>query len=472
MFGWEFPPHISGGLGTACMGLTKGLSKIPKTKIYFVVPKAFGDEKSDSLKVIGANTVPMETDTTTIKAILYHPIDSDAKVNLPEKTVSKNKEKDVDYIGIASLLRPYMTAEQFEDILIKNNIEPSKVYFNTDGKLVYLIGEKEHEITIDYSDLNSSKKRNVKFKFTGNYGEQLFEEVERYADIAVKIAKQKNIDIIHAHDWLTILAGVETKKAINKPLVVHIHATEFDRSGMYVNQRIYDIERYGIENADKIITVSNYTKNILIEKYNAIPEKIETIYNAVNFKLNKKIEKNNTDEKIISFLGRITYQKGPEYFIEAAYKVLLKNKNVRFVMAGSGDLLYKMIRRVAELGISDKFHFTSFLKDDEVKHLFSISDVYIMPSVSEPFGISTLEAMSSSVPTIISKQSGVSEVLKHVYKVDFWDIEAMANAIHGIINYQSLANMLGKNGKKEVKKLKWDYAAVKVHKLYKSLIKQ
>jgi glycosyltransferase involved in cell wall biosynthesis len=269
-------------------------------------------------------------------------------------------------------------------------------------------------------------------------------------------------------------AGIAAKHVSGKPLVIHVHATDFDRSGGNVNPMVYDIEKQGMDAADKIITVSNLTRNIVIEKYGIAPEKVVTVYNAVEpMGVNGTTTSQtpgNFDEKIVTFLGRITMQKGPEYFIEAANMVLKKMSNVRFVMAGSGDMMNKMIRRAARLGICNHFNFTGFLKGDDVYRMFSLSDVYVMPSVSEPFGISPLEAMQSNVPVIISRQSGVAEILKHAIKVDFWDTHAMADAIYGILNYPALHRVFSKQGKTEVDKLKWETSAKHVRDVYYSVI--
>jgi len=256
--------------------------------------------------------------------------------------------------------------------------------------------------------------------------------------------------------------------------VIHVHATDFDRSGGSVNPDVYRIEKQGMDAASKIITVSNLTRDIVINKYNIDPEKVETVYNAVEpVSISEEVmAEKGFDEKVVTFLGRITLQKGPEYFIEAAYKVLKVMPNVRFVMAGSGDMMERMMRRAAALKITDRFHFTGFLKGKEVYKMLTMSDVYIMPSVSEPFGISPLEAMQSNVPVIISKQSGVSEILTHAVKTDFWDIDAMADAIYGILNYPALSQMFIKNGREEVVRLKWDNSARHVMDIYKRVIWQ
>jgi glycosyltransferase involved in cell wall biosynthesis len=282
-----------------------------------------------------------------------------------------------------------------------------------------------------------------------------------------------DFDIIHSHDWLTYPAGVHAKFVSGKPLVIHVHATDFDRSRGNVNPIVYDIEKAGMDLADHIITVSDLTRETVINRYHIDPAKVTTVHNAVE-PLDASIQalqsRNQTNDKIVTFLGRITMQKGPEYFVEAAYRVLQKTNNVRFVMAGSGDMMNKMIRHVAYRNISDRFHFTGFLKGKEVYEMLKSSDVYIMPSVSEPFGISPLEAMQVGVPTIISKQSGCAEILYNAIKIDYWDIDAMADAIYSIITYPSMYKFLKEEGKKEVDEIKWEYAALKVRNVYEKVL--
>jgi glycogen(starch) synthase len=293
-------------------------------------------------------------------------------------------------------------------------------------------------------------------------------EVSRYALVASHIASSNEFDVIHAHDWLTYPAGIAAKKISGKPLVVHVHATEFDRSGENINPNVFDIERKGMEVADMVITVSHLTRQIVIERYGINPDKVVTVHNAVEPTVNAEVlnAKKHVKEKIVTFLGRVTFQKGPDYFVEAAHKVLQKDTNVRFVMAGQGDMLNRMIKRVAQLKVSTRFHFTGFLKGEEVDTMFAMSDVYVMPSVSEPFGISPLEAMRSNVPVVISKQSGVAEVLRHALKVDFWDIDALSDSIYGLLHYDALSRMFIKYGKEEVDNMKWDDSAIKVRLVY------
>ncbi len=422
MFGWEFPPHISGGLGTACFGLTRGLAE-HNVNMLFVVPKAHGDEDQSSVRLVPAEDIEI----------------THTSVELEEFW------KKLSYLEVASNLIPYVGPEEFERLMSSSSLE-----------------------NLDITTTGGHKK----FRFSGKYGKDLMKEVSRYALIAASIAAKEKFDIIHAHDWLTYLAGITAKMVSGKPLVVHMHATEFDRSGENVNQAVYDIERQGMHMADMVIAVSHLTRNIVIERYGVPEHKVVTVHNAVDFSghdTNAEITK-NVPEKVVTFLGRITFQKGPDYFLEAASKVIKRYPNVRFVMAGSGDLLNSMIRRAAELKISHKFHFTGFLKGAEVNQMFAMSDVYVMPSVSEPFGISPLEAMKSNVPVIISKQSGVAEVLKYALKVDFWDIDAMADAIYGLLNYEALPKYFKEYGQEEVNNLKWENAAKEVKEVYKTVL--
>ena len=419
MFGWEFPPHISGGLGTASYGLTKGMITLKDLEVIFVVPKVWGDEEKSQVRLIGANQVPV-----SFKKVFY-----------------KGFKKPIEKIEVSSKIVPYTDPEDFWKVT-RSEVSGYNIFVQTNKKGM-----------VD---------------FTGKYGNNLMDEINKYALVASVIAEENEFDIIHAHDWLAYPAGIAAMKVSGKPLVIHVHATDFDRSGGNVNPEVYRIEKAGMEAASKIITVSNLTREIVIKNYNIHPDKVETVYNAVEpVDVSEHLYiKKGFDEKVVTFLGRITLQKGPEYFIEAAHKVLQVMDGVRFVMAGSGDMMERMIRRAAQLKITDRFHFTGFLKGNDVFTMLRMSDVYIMPSVSEPFGISPLEALQSNVPVIISKQSGVAEILTHAVKTDFWDIDAMADAIYGILNYPALSNMFIKKGKEEVIRLKWDNSAWHVRDIY------
>lgn len=410
MFGWEFPPHILGGLGTASYGLTRGMALQPDMDITFVIPKPWGDEDQSFLKIVGACNTP----------IVW---------------------RDVDYNYVKNRLGEKMSPEEYYKLR-------DTIYADFSYRGVNDLGCIE---------------------FSGRYPDNLLEEINNYSIVAGVIARAESFDLIHAHDWLTYPAGIHAKQISGKPMVIHVHATDYDRSRGNVNPEVYAIEKNGMDFADHIITVSNLTRNTVIEKYHQDPSKVTTVHNAVE-PLSQDIvsiqDKRGVKDKVVTFLGRITMQKGPEYFVEAAAKVLEKADNVRFVMAGSGDMMDQMIRLAASRNISDRFHFTGFMKGKQVYEVLKSSDVYVMPSVSEPFGISPLEAMQCGVPSIISKQSGCAEILDYAVKVDYWDIEAMADAIYGIITYPAMYQFLKEEGKREVDNIKWEYAGQKVRRIY------
>ncbi len=425
MFGWEFPPHIAGGLGTACYGMVKGLAH-NGVETLFVMPSASGDEDQSAAEIINASDVPLSWSS--------------------EATMDDFLEK-VRFLHIGTNMVPYMDPSEFH-----SQVEEEKKRQVKDFRIQF--GQK--------------------YKFSGRYGSNLMEEVARYALVGGSVAMEHagEFDVIHAHDWLTYPAGIAAKEVSGKPLVVHVHATSFDRgSAENIDTRVYAIEKRGMEVADKVIAVSDLTRNIVITRYGISPDKVVTVHNAVDFsgRDDMKVD-SGVKDKVVTFLGRITFQKGPGYFIEAAAKVLKRMDNVRFVMAGSGDLMNKAIRQVARLGISDRFHFTGFLRGADVQKMFALSSVYVMPSVSEPFGISPLEAMRTNVPSIISKQSGAAEVLKYAFKVDFWDVDAMADEIYALLKYPALSDFAAKHGYEEVNALKWNNASAKIKNIYESVL--
>ena len=404
MFGWEFPPHIAGGLGTACKGIVEGLAH-NGVETLFVMPSASGDEDQSCTRIINASDVAVQNVSETVDEFL-------------------NKVK---FIHVDSNIVPYVDPDEYFEAIEK------------------MKRERITETTVGFGQ---------KFKFSGKYGANLMEEVSRYAQVGGTIALQHKdeFDVIHAHDWLTYLAGIAAKELTGKPLVVHVHATSYDRgSEDMIDTRVLAIEKRGMQAADKVVAVSELTRNIVINKYGISPDKVVAVHNAVDFSGRENIEvERGVKDKVVTFLGRITFQKGPEYFIDAAAKVLKRTKNVRFVMAGSGDMMNRAIRQVAKLGIADRFHFTGFLRGADVQKMFALSDVYIMPSVSEPFGISPLEAMRSNVPSIISYQSGAAEILKYAFKVDFWDVDAMADDIYALLQYPALSRFAAKQGLDEI----------------------
>lgn len=419
MFGWEFPPFISGGLGTACLGLTKGLASLG-TEVSFVLPRLETGEDASHLDLIGANQIR-------------------STVGVREVAELTNRVKVLE---VLSPLRPYITEKEYRSIL-----------------------ETERNLRIEdiVGELDSD--------FSGGYGENLMAEIVRYGVIGAHLATKGDFDVIHAHDWMTFPAGIEARRVSGKPLVVHAHALEFDRSGEHVNQQVYDIERAGFEAADTVIAVSHYTRDRIITRYSIPPEKVKVVYNAVSrdrrfgaLRLHKPYK-----EKIVLFLGRITLQKGPDYFVEAAAKVLKQYRDVRFVMAGSGDMFPRMVELMADKRLADRFHFLGFVRGTDVERIYAMSDLYVMPSVSEPFGITPLEAMVHDVPIIVSRQSGVAELLDNAVKVDFWDVDLLAKSILEIITDDELSAELARKGAETLKKIRWEQAAEQVIDIYSQL---
>ncbi len=305
------------------------------------------------------------------------------------------------------------------------------------------------------------------------YGSDLFQEVMRYGKKARSIARRERFDVIHAHDWLSFPAGIEAKLVSGKPLVAHVHATEFDRTGGHgVNPFVYEIEKRGMERADCVVAVSELTKNIIIEKYGIPAGKIQVIYNAASpDAVAPDITPHCIGQKaIVIFVGRITLQKGPDYFMAAAVKALAHDRNILFVMAGDGDMRRHMVAKAAEYGIADNFLFTGFLRGEELSRLYGSADLFVMPSVSEPFGLTALEALQHGTPALISKQSGVSEILRHCLKVDFWDTEEMAAKILSVVKYKELRGCLSAHGRAEATRFSWGDSAEKCMRVYHQLV--
>ena len=397
MFGWEFPPYKTGGLGTACYGLTKGLAR-QGVHVTFVMPVAPEGAQAAFVKLIGANQLA----------------------------------KTMKLIEVPSMLAPYMSEEDY---------------------------------AADYAPLNAK----------GIYGKNIYAEAKRFAKVSKAIARKEKHDVIHAHDWMTYEAGIEARKASGKPLVVHIHATEFDRTGGNPNPYIAHWEYRGLKEADMVVANSNFTKNNVLQHYKIPEEKIRVVHwgieeDSPHYKLNYRSTLNK-GRKVVLFLGRVTIQKGPDYFVEVARKVLDFEPNTLFVIAGDGDMLPRIIHRSHELNISDKVIFTGFLQGADVHKAFQMADLYVMPSVSEPFGLVALESLKNNTPTIISKQSGVSEVLHHCLKVDFWDTNRMTDMIVSVLQHPELHEALRENGHAEAEKFNLDEPARKVRDIYHEVMR-
>lgn len=406
MFGWELPPFHSGGLGVACLGLAKALAR-RGIDLTFVLPEK-RDVNISSFKIRFADE-------------------------------SKEAEGDIPVFSAYTTSTRYRTADLFD-----------------------------------------LRKR----KIAGYCIENLFDRVKHYAFFAQRIAREENFDLIHAHDWLSFPAAITAKKISNKPFLVHIHATEFDRGGgNNINPEVYQIEYEGMQLADRVITVSDFTKSIVLYKYSVSPDKVLAVHNGIDYEnIGLGFEKKHKDiadavwklkeagNKIVLFVGRITLQKGPDYLLSAAKKVLEYNSKVIFIIIGDGDMKEQIINQAAYMGIADKFLFTGFMDQESIYAIYKAADLFVMPSVSEPFGIVPLESLAFGTPVLISKQSGVSEILVNALKTDFWDIDDMAQKILAVLKYPPLKSTLSKNGSCEVKKYTWDRAAHRCVEIYNQVL--
>ena len=405
-------------MGTACYGLTRALDQLG-VSVTFVLPKIADSRHATHIKLLtpGSQMSAASFKFGELKNVKFHVIDSP--------------------------LQPYSSPGVYQQRIEESLRRKQQIHAGGVSSASQLFGGM-------------------------HYSGDMYTEVCRYAAVAAELAREGQFDIVHAHDWMTYPAGIAVAQMSGKPLIVHVHSTEFDRSGEYVHQMVYDIEREGMERADKVIAVSYYTRNIIISRYGISGDKVEVVHNGVDLNDHWPLAETgiNKDEKIVLFLGRITMQKGPEYFLRAAKKVLEVMDNVKFVMVGSGDLMYRTVEMAAELGIGHKVLFTGFLQGEDVHKIYRSADLYVMPSVSEPFGIAPLEALDNDVPVIISKQSGVSEVLRHALKVDFWDVNEIANKIVAVLKYPPLEMTLRSHGNFEVRKLRWKDSAAKCVKIY------
>ncbi len=422
MFGWEFPPHISGGLGTACHQMTQALTR-HGVRVTFVVPRAPELRRRSHVRLVSAAHVPPSPPVPDTDA----PPPPRFKVH-----------------AVEALLRPYLTETTYRQVLNAAMAQAASHPASSESILTP----------------------------PSPYGPNLIAEVARYSDASEYLGLHETFDIIHAHDWMTFPAAIRAMEISHKPLVVHIHALEFDRCGEHGNPDIIDIEKAGMLAADQVIAVSHYTRQLILDRYGINPDKVSVVHNAVaRRRLNTvyHVERRHTG-KIVLFLGRITSQKGPDYFVEAAARVLEKMPDTTFVMAGAGDMLPRLIERVGELRIGNRFHFTGFLQGHDVERMYALSDLYVLPSVSEPFGISPLEAMVYDVPVIVSRHAGVGEVLPHALKVDFWNADDIANKILSIFKYPALSREMLRHGKEDLKAIRWSIAAERLLAIYNRLV--
>ncbi len=558
MLGWEFPPHISGGLGTACFGLTRGLDH-HGVEVLFVVPRAHGDEDERFVDIVGANRVPT-SETVREKRRVQRAVtvfdereivepriervrwteevvlpDDDgappaprpranaiartepALANAPDPVPDPVLERVLEIIAVDSALTPYLTERTYAlrlaglraraaapaspasaassasprsnsredaddestrapEVQARAPARPSTRLVEREALAV--VGELRRILRVPRETIEETEEETERvvtrppFAFSGVYGPDLMTEVARFALAVTEIARTREFDVIHAHDWMTVPAALAAKRVSGKKLVLHVHACEYDRSGDKPNNEVREIEQLGLDGADRIVCVSHYTQGVLRRRYRLDESKVRVVHNAVTHKeqLARIHEEKRIDEPIVLFLGRVTFQKGPEYFLEAAARVVRVMPHVKFVMSGSGDMLPAMIERAARLGLARHVHFTGFLEGPDVERMYAMADLYVMPSVSEPFGISPLEAMALDVPVIVSRQSGVSEVLRNALKVDFWDVDDLANKMLALLTRPALREQLTDEGSEEVRRLRWEVPAGLVRDVYRELV--
>jgi glycosyltransferase involved in cell wall biosynthesis len=525
MLGWEFPPHISGGLGTACFGLTQGLS-VHGVEVLFVVPRAHGDEDQRYVRVTGANQVSlvdvipgarrsvehawtsMESEEIERTAAVLERVDraaaqpdggaaiervdraaaqpdGGAAIERADRAAAAPGDGEalerfgrmLEILAIDSPLVPYLDEKRYVERLkllrerrARAPATEAESKFRLEHLKSWLVRHRAHSGHVD--EIAASLTQRGTLEFSGLYGPNLMAEVSRYAVAVAELARTREFDVIHAHDWMTAPAGIAAARISGKPLVLHVHASEYDRSGENVNWAVREIEQLGLDGADIVVCVSHYTANLLQQKYRIDPKKLRVVHNAVTQREQVEqlhVEK-TIDEPIVLFLGRVTFQKGPDYFLEAASRVIKIEPNVKFVMSGSGDMLPVMIERAARLGLARHMHFTGFLKGSDVERMYAMADIYVMPSVSEPFGITPLEAMALDTPVVLSRQSGVSEVLRNALKVDFWDVQDIANKVLALLKYPALRDQLTEDGREEIRRIRWEYPAALVRDVYRELV--
>lgn len=494
MLGWEFPPHISGGLGTACEGLATALAAHGH-ELTFIVPQLTGDEQADYMQLIASRQgPPAALDAAALPATPEPEDELVATPGEPERTATPPAEDSprgplrrsqplFDWVGVPSPLQPYLTPEAYLrrvqgelplDLPLSDDVVGDPYAARLTGELYTAWRAAAALAAADPALLEGGQPAAVAGERAGgsHYGRDLFAEVARFASEAAERASELDFDCIHCHDWMTYPAGLLIREQSGKPLICHVHSLEHDRSGPNPQPRIDQIERGGTATADRVIAVSHYTADVIAREHGVPRERIDVVHNGItradDLRARHEQRPKRADRTVL-FLGRVTMQKGPEYFIEAAAKVIPRMPNVKFVMAGDGDMLEGLIERVAELGLSRYFHFTGFVKGKQLELMFAIADCYVMPSVSEPFGIAPLEALVRDTPVIISKQSGVAEVLKHALRVDFWDTDRLAALICATLEYPAIKETMTTLGSQELLALRWDAAAAKVSSIYQQL---
>jgi glycosyltransferase involved in cell wall biosynthesis len=470
MLGWEFPPHLSGGLGTACYGLCRGLVA-SNVAVTFVMPRATGDEDARGIEIIGCNRVPVRGGRSAAERAAGRA-DAGASATAGGASAAVALETMLELLAIDSPLHAYATPASYRARTAAGAPPDAELAAVVDALRGALEGGSAAAVA-DLLAAAAPHERGRFLPFSGTYGHDLLAEVARYALVVASLTRARAFDVVHAHDWLTVPAGIAAARLSGRPLVFHVHASEYDRSGENVNTRVRDIEQLGLDAADRIVCVSHFTAGILKRRYRVDPRKLRVVHNAVLQKeqASQWHVPKTIDEPIVLFLGRVTFQKGPDYFLEAAARVVRAEPRVKFVMSGSGDMLPTMVERAARMGLARNIFFTGFLRGRDVERMYAMASIYVMPSVSEPFGISPLEAIALDVPVIVSRQSGVSEILKSALKVDFWNVNDIADKIIAVLRHQALGRQLREDGKEEIRGFRWEQQGRLVKAVYEELVR-
>lgn len=471
MLGWEFPPLISGGLATATEGLVSGLTKLGH-QIALVLPH-FPHQTAEKIEETNPHLTIVSPEHPFNAERMRRPVDQEyvASAGLTSeilqsasRTPKASVEGSAENPYSSNVLSHYETA-QIESLALSPEEKTAlrQRLFDYRAQLAR-VSLSEASMTTGWTPLRS----------------EVSEQTEILSLLASDLLRGKENDIfevIHAHDWMSMKAISSIKGCSDLPVVLHVHSTEFDRAGVHGNQKIQAMEKLGFHLADRLVAVSNLTRRILVEHYGVSGDKVDVVYNASNLAHGSKqlssresleLKDNEVEERspLISFVGRVTYQKGPAYFVQSAHRALQIQPNLRFQVVGTGDLLPSMRQLAWELGVIDRFTFHGFQNAKKVETLLAESDVFVMPSVSEPFGIVALEAMAQQIPIIISKQSGVAECLMHALKVDFWDTELMADRMVSLVRRPRLRRELQKNGSREVQRFNWENSARRCVDIY------
>ena len=495
MLGWEYPPHISGGLGTACEGLTTSLAA-QGVEIDFLVPKLFGEEDAPHMELLGAASDRMMPPEATpapnaagAPAAAADPISAllaaepalaadpifVAAAEAARAEAAEPGDPTVKMIRVPAMLKPYLDQKTYRELITTGALHETAIPELLASQIRHPLPGPPGEITrLEHAHIPGDDFSYAEDSSTGaHYGEDLFSEVARFAMSATRRVQGRKYDLVHAHDWMTFPAGVEIARRAGAPLLVHVHSLEYDRAGHGADRDIVSVEHQGLEAATRVIAVSYYTRGLINRIHGTPLDKISVVHNGVYARetVEAYTEQRSSKGPIVLFLGRVTFQKGPEYFVQAAARVLEQVPDAIFVMAGSGDMLPRMKTMVEDLGITESFRFPGFVRGAELERTFSTADVYVMPSVSEPFGIAPLEAMSYDRPVIVSKQSGVSEVLRNALKVDFWDVDKMASQIVGLLELPELRRTIIERAREEIRHIHWDAAAETLIPVYESILR-